>query len=124
MTQLIHDVANDGDTIGGRVNARATGVPAGWGAPVFDKFDADLAKACLSLPACKGFEIGSGFNGARMTGSEHNDLFIRRDGKTQTQSNHAGGTLGESPLGSPIVISCAFKPVSTIFAPRNSHGVW
>ncbi len=120
MTQLIEETRDDGDTVGGVVGCVARGVPAGWGSPVFDKLDADLAKACLSLPACRGFEIGSGFRGTRMRGSEHNDEFTSVDGQVSTATNRAGGTLGGISSGAPIVIRAAFKPVSTHFKTQRT----
>ena len=95
----IDEVKKDGDTIGGVVTCLAKGVPAGWGSPVFGKLEADLARAMLSIPACKGFEIGSGFDGVAMRGSEHNDPLGPKNAST---SNHAGGTLGGMSSGAPI----------------------
>src|SRR5262249_48274522 len=89
-------------------------VPVGLGEPVFDKLSADLGKAMLSINAVKGFEIGSGFAGATMRGSEHNDTFIVVDGKPKLKTNHAGGTLGGISSGADIYFRVAFKPVSTI----------
>ena len=120
MAAAITAAKSDGDTLGGCVSATARGVPSGWGAPVFDKLEADLAKGCLSLPACKGFEIGSGFAGTLMRGSEHNDAFIQIDGDVTTSSNHAGGTLGGITTGNDINIRCAFKPVSTHFKAQTT----
>lgn len=109
------------DTIGGTVRAVARGLPPGWGEPVFDRLEADLAKACLSLPACKGFEVGSGFAGARMRGSAHNDPFVPDgEGGVITTSNHAGGVLGGISTGMPVEIRCAFKPVATHFQPQQT----
>jgi len=90
------------------------GVAAGLGDPVFDKLEADLAKAMLSLPASKGFEIGSGFAATRMKGSEHNDAFVMRDEKVRTASNHSGGVQGGISNGEDIVFRVAFKPTATI----------
>ena len=117
MIEFIKQTKKQGDTIGGVVSAVARHVPAGWGSPVFDKLEADLAKACLSLPACKGFEIGSGFAGVRMKGSEHNDTW---SAPHQWASNHAGGVLAGISNGAPIEIRCAFKPVSTHFKPQTT----
>jgi chorismate synthase len=90
-------------------------VPKGLGAPVFDKIEADLAKGVLSLPASKGFEIGSGFGGTLMTGSEHNDEFYIDDqGQTRTRTNRSGGTQGGITNGENIIIRVAFKPTATI----------
>lgn len=120
MHALIDAARRDGDTVGGVVGCVARGVPAGWGDPVFDKLDADLAKACLSLPACKGFEIGSGFDGTRLRGSAHNDPFVMKAGGVGTATNRAGGVLGGISSGEPIVIRAAFKPVSTHFKPQQT----
>lgn len=120
MGARITAVRADGDTVGGVVGAVARGVPAGWGDPVFDKLDGELAKACLSLPACKGFEIGSGFAGTYMRGSAHNDPFFHDGERVRTRSNRHGGTLGGISSGENVVIRAAFKPVSTIFKPQET----
>jgi chorismate synthase len=121
MAEVIDAVRKDGDTIGGTVYAVARGVPAGWGAPVFDRLEADLGKAVLSLPACKGVEFGSGFAGTQMRGSAHNDPFgIDETGRIVPLSNRAGGTLGGISTGAPITLRCAFKPVSTHFKPQQT----
>ncbi|NUN94009.1 MAG: chorismate synthase, partial [Verrucomicrobiae bacterium] len=99
------------------------GVPAGLGEPVFDKLDADLAKALLSLPACKGFEVGSGFAGATMRGSEHNDRFVRRGGRIRTDTNFSGGIQGGISNGEDLVLRAAFKPVATILRPQRTVDV-
>jgi chorismate synthase len=100
--------------VGGLIECICKGVPAGLGEPVFDKLEADLAKGMLSLPATKGFEIGSGFAGARLKGSEHNDAFRLRDGKVHTTTNLSGGIQGGISNGEPIVFRIAFKPTATI----------
>ncbi len=116
MLTLIKEVQRSGDTIGGVVRCVARGVPAGLGEPVFDKLEADLAKAMLSLPAAKGFESGLGYGSVGMRGSEHNDLFTQDgEGKVQTVTNNSGGIQGGISNGMPITISVAFKPVATIF---------
>lgn len=104
------------DTVGGVVRCVARGVPAGLGEPVFDKLDAELAKAMISLPAAKGFEVGSGFAGTELTGMQHNDRFVPdpRLG-IATQTNRSGGIQGGISNGMPIEISVAFKPVATVF---------
>jgi chorismate synthase len=103
------------DSLGGVVRCIARGVPAGLGEPVFDKLDADLAKAMLSLPAAKGFEIGSGFAGTLLTGSEHNDAFVPgSDGRPRTATNRSGGVQGGISNGEPIELAVAFKPTATI----------
>jgi chorismate synthase len=115
MEAAIDAARKAGDSLGGVVAAVARRVPAGWGEPVFDKLDADLAKAMLSLPACKGFESGSGFAGTRLTGSQHNDPFYRgADGKPHTRTNHSGGVQGGISNGEDIVLRAAFKPTATI----------
>lgn len=114
MISYIEDIKNDGDSIGGVIKSVIRHVPAGLGEPVFDKLPADLGKAMLSINAVKGFEIGSGFNGITMRGSEHNDPFIIKNSKIQTKTNHAGGTLGGISTGADIYFRVAFKPVATI----------
>ena len=114
MTAAIEKARADGDSLGGTIACIARGVPAGLGEPVFDKLEADLAKAMLSLPASKGFEIGSGFAGTRMRGSEHNDAFEIREGKTRTATNRSGGVQGGISNGENIFFRVAFKPTSTI----------
>lgn len=114
MIELIEDVKNQGDSLGGIIRCVIQGVPVGLGEPVFDKIDADLAKAVLSLPACKGFEIGSGFAGTKMLGSQHNDELFKKDAKITSSTNHSGGVQGGISNGEMIYFNCAFKPVSTI----------
>ena len=115
MERQINDARKAGDSLGGVVECVARGVPAGLGAPVFDKLEAELARAMLSLPASKGFEIGSGFAGTRLTGSEHNDPFVPgEDGAPHTSSNRSGGVQGGISNGEPITIRVAFKPTATI----------
>ncbi len=116
MEKRITRLRKEGDSAGGIVEAVVRGCPAGLGDPVFDKLDADLARALMSIPAVKGVEIGSGFSAARMTGSEHNDVFYksRRDHKIHTRTNHSGGILGGISNGEEIVIRVAVKPPSSI----------
>ncbi|MCO6430133.1 MAG: chorismate synthase [Deltaproteobacteria bacterium] len=115
MIKLIEEVRDEGDSVGGVICGLIRNVPAGLGEPVFDKISADLGKAMLSINAVKGFEIGSGFAGTLLKGSEHNDPFIP-DGqrKIRTSSNRAGGVLGGITTGEDIVFRVAFKPVATI----------
>jgi len=120
MEERIKSVRSQGDTCGGVVRCVARGVPAGWGEPVFDKLEADLAKAMLSLPACKGFESGSGYAGTRMRGSTHNDVFEPSEAGVVTRTNHSGGIQGGISNGMPILISAAFKPVATIFREQDT----
>ena len=114
MIALIQSVRTDGDSVGGIIECVIRGLPAGLGEPVFDKLEADLAKAMLSLPASKGFEIGSGFASTRMKGSEHNDAFEVRDEKVRTTTNNSGGVQGGISNGEDIFFRVAFKPTSTI----------
>lgn len=115
MTAAIEDARRDGDSLGGVISCVARNVPAGLGEPVFDKMEADLAKAMLSLPAAKGFEVGSGFGGTLLTGLAHNDPFLPGpDGRPVTASNRSGGVQGGITNGAPIVIRIAFKPTATI----------
>ncbi len=114
MEKLVREVLSAKDSIGGVVSCVYRNVPAGWGEPVFDKLDAMLAKAMLSLPATKGFEIGSGFAGTQLRGSQHNDPFVRKGDRLGTVTNHAGGMLGGISNGESILFRVAFKPVATI----------
>lgn len=114
MMNAIDRARRERDSLGGVVSALTQGVPAGWGEPVFDKLEAELAKAMMSLPASKGFEIGSGFAGTRMTGSEHNDEFYLHQGKVRTRTNRSGGVQGGISNGEPIYFRVAFKPTATI----------
>lgn len=114
MERRIDDARRRGDSLGGVVACVARGVPAGLGEPVFDKLEADLAKAVLSLPASKGFEIGSGFAGTRQTGIEHNDPFVPGPKGPRTRTNRSGGVQGGITNGEDVVIRVAFKPTATI----------
>lgn len=114
MIERIKQVRSAGDSVGGVIECRVRGVPPGLGEPVFDRLEADLAKAMLSLPATKGFEVGSGFAGARLRGSEHNDLFETREGRVRTVTNRSGGVQGGISNGEEIVFRVAFKPTATI----------
>jgi len=114
MIRAIEQARADGDSLGGIIECVIRGVPPGLGEPVFDKLEADLAKAMLSLPATKGFEIGSGFAASTMKGSEHNDPFEIRDGEVRTTSNHSGGVQGGISNGESIIFRVAFKPTATI----------
>lgn len=114
MIETIEAIRKEGDSVGGIIAAVARNVPAGWGEPVFDKLEADLAKALLSLPACKGFESGLGFRSVGMRGSQHNDPFRMSDGKVATTQNNSGGIQGGISNGMPVTIRAAFKPTATI----------
>ncbi|MEA2553250.1 MAG: chorismate synthase [Fimbriimonadaceae bacterium] len=121
MIEHIEEVRKAGDSVGGVVACVARGVPAGWGEPVFDKLEADLAKALLSLPACKGFESGDGFAGTEITGGEHNDEFYADDDKrVYTPSNRSGGIQGGISNGQPIFVRAAFKPTATIMHEQHT----
>jgi chorismate synthase len=114
MRQTVMDALADQDSVGGIVTCICRNVPVGLGEPIFDKIDALLAHAMLSIPACKGFEIGSGFSGAAMRGSEHNDPFVQKGDRLGTTTNYSGGVQGGISNGEPIVFRAAFKPVATI----------
>ncbi|MBP9599711.1 MAG: chorismate synthase, partial [Desulfobacter sp.] len=114
MEALVLKAKEEKDSIGGVVSCVCTNVPAGLGEPVFDKLEALLAHAMLSIPATKGFEIGSGFAGAQMRGSLHNDPFVVKDGRLGTTSNFSGGIQGGISNGEPIMFRVAFKPPATI----------
>ena len=121
MVEAIEQARKDGDSLGGLVECVIRNVPPGLGEPVFDKLDADLAKAMISLPAAKGFEIGSGFAGTRLTGRAHNDAFeIGADGLPHTVTNHSGGIQGGISNGESIVLRVAFKPTATIASPQKT----
>jgi chorismate synthase len=111
---LLKKLKSEGDTTGGIITCHIKGIPVGLGEPVFDKLQADLAKAMLSINAVKGFEYGSGFAGSAMKGSQHNDPFIVEDGKIRTATNYSGGTQGGISNGEEIYFRVAFKPVSTL----------
>lgn len=119
MRELIQKASAEGDSLGGVIEFRVEGLPAGLGDPVYEKVEANLAKAMLGLPATKGFEIGEGFNAALMQGSTHNDAFINDNG-VKTQTNHAGGTLGGITTGMPLIGRVAFKPTSSIKKAQQS----
>jgi chorismate synthase len=123
MIALIDRARTDGDSLGGVIEAVARHVPAGLGEPVFDKLHADLGKALLSIPACKGFEVGSGFAGTRMRGSEHNDIFYTENGRIRTRTNRSGGIQGGISNGEDIIVRAAFKPVATILREQETVDV-
>ncbi len=121
MIALIEDVREANDSVGGVVQGVIKGLPVGLGEPVFDKLPADLAKGMMSINAVKGFEIGSGFGGVSMRGSQHNDEFYIDDkGDVRTRTNHAGGTLGGISNGETVYFRVAIKPVSTISQPQRT----
>jgi chorismate synthase len=120
MVQRIEEARADGDSVGGLITCRIQGIPAGLGEPVFDRLEADLAKAMLSLPATKGFEIGSGFEGTKLKGSQHNDAYILKDGKVGTRTNRSGGVQGGISDGEEIFFNVAFKATATIMKPQDT----
>lgn len=121
MITLIDGVRKNGDTIGGRISTVIKNVPVGLGEPVFDKLHADLAKAMMSINAVHGFEYGSGFEGSKMLGSEHNDIFLKtEDNKIVTHTNYSGGIQGGISNGMDITFRTAFKPVATIMRDQDS----
>ncbi|MCX8109267.1 MAG: chorismate synthase [Verrucomicrobiae bacterium] len=124
MISLVEEIRDKGDTVGGIIETVVRGVPPGWGEPVFDRLEADLAKAMLSLPATKGFEIGSGFASVKMTGTQHNDPFFIKDGRVRTLTNKSGGIQGGISNGETIFFRVAFKPVATIRAEQKTVDVY
>lgn len=120
MIERIKAARADGDSVGGVIKCRIQNVPAGLGEPVFDRLEADLAKAMLSLPATKGFEIGSGFAGTLLSGLRHNDAFEKRDGRVRTTTNNSGGVQGGISNGEDIVFRVAFKPTATVMRAQRT----
>lgn len=120
MTELIKAMRSEGNSIGGIVECVVRGMPVGLGMPVFDKLDAELAKAMMSLPATKGFEIGSGFAGTQLTGREHNDPFYMEGDRVRTRTNRSGGVQGGISNGEPLVFRTAFKPTATIMTEQDT----
>jgi len=114
MVQRIKEMRSKGDSVGGLIECRVRNLPVGLGVPVFDRLEADLAKAMLSLPATKGFEVGSGFEGTLKLGSQHNDVFVSKDGKIGTATNRSGGVQGGISNGEELIFRVAFKPTATI----------
>ena len=120
MESLIEDIKKDGDTVGGIITCVIEGSPTGLGEPVFRKLHADLGHAMLNINACKGFEYGSGFEGTKLKGSEHNDIFEQDGEVVITKTNHSGGIQGGISNGMPIYFRVAFKPVSTIMKDQRT----
>ena len=120
MIDHIKAVRADGNSVGGVIECVIRGCPPGLGEPIFDKLEADLAKAMLSIPATKGFEIGSGFAGTRLTGREHNDAFVMENGRVRTTTNRSGGIQGGISNGEHIVFRVAFKPTATIMSSQQT----
>ena len=124
MIEQIKEARKDGDSLGGVIEAVARNVPPGLGDPVFDKLEADLAKAMLSLPASKGFEVGSGFGGVNMRGSQHNDPFYKEGSVIRTRTNYSGGVQGGISNGENIIIRVAFKPTATIMKAQETVDIY
>jgi chorismate synthase len=120
MISRIEDAAKDKDTVGGVITGVAKGVPAGWGEPVFNKLHADLGFAMLGINAVKGFEYGSGFEGTKLSGSEHNDVFIRSKQGVRTKTNNSGGIQGGISNGEDVYFNVAFKPIATLLKEQQT----
>src|SRR3989441_11567220 len=123
MITAVEAARKDGDSLGGVVTCAVRGCPAGWGEPVFDRLEADLAKAVLSLPASKGFEIGSGFAGTDLRGSQHNDEFYMKGDQVRTRTNRSGGGQGGITNGETIYFPVPFKPTATILKEERAGSV-
>lgn len=120
MIERIKAVRSEGDSVGGVIECRVRGLPVGLGEPVFDRLEADLGKAMLSLPATKAFEIGSGFLGTMLRGSEHNDAFEMREGRVRTATNRSGGVQGGISNGEELVFRVGFKPTATLLRSQKT----
>jgi chorismate synthase len=120
MVVRIEEAGRDHDTVGGTISCVIKGVPAGWGVPVFNKLHADLGFAMLGINAVKGFEYGSGFEGTKLSGSEHNDIFVNENGTVKTVTNHSGGIQGGISNGQDIYFSVAFKPIATLLKEQKT----
>lgn len=120
MIARIEEAAKDRDTVGGIITGVIKGVPAGWGEPVFNKLHADLGFAMLGINAVKGFEYGSGFEGVKLKGSEHNDVFLQTSEGIRTETNHSGGIQGGISNGEDIYFKVAFKPIATILKEQQT----
>jgi len=120
MIARIEEAGKNHDTVGGTIVCIIKGVPAGWGSPVFNKLHADLGFAMLGINAVKGFEYGSGFEGTKLSGSAHNDVFIKEDGIVKTATNHSGGIQGGISNGQDIYLKVAFKPIATLLKEQKT----
>jgi len=123
MVELIEEHRSAGDSVGGIVLGVVRGLPVGWGEPVFDRMEADLGKAMMSLPASKGFDVGSGFDGVTLTGREHNDAFRSEGGQVRTVTNRSGGIQGGITNGETVYFRVAFKPVATVMHEQDTVDV-
>ena len=120
MIARIEEAGRNHDTVGGIISCIIQGIPAGWGEPVFNKLHADLGFAMLGINAVKGFEYGSGFDGTRLSGSEHNDVFIKTKNGVRTKTNHSGGIQGGISNGEDIYFNVAFKPIATLLKEQHT----
>ncbi len=120
MISRIEAAAKDRDTVGGVITGVVNGVPAGWGEPVFNKLHSDLGGAMLGINAVKGFEYGSGFEGTKLSGSQHNDVFVPANGGIRTKTNNSGGIQGGISNGEDIYFNVAFKPIATLLKEQNT----
>jgi len=120
MIECIEQAGRNHDTVGGTIMGVVTGIPSGWGSPVFHKLHADLGFAMLGINAVKGFEYGSGFEGTKLSGSEHNDVFVAEGGKVRTLTNHSGGIQGGISNGQDIYFKVAFKPIATLLKEQKT----
>jgi chorismate synthase len=123
MIEAVEAARKAGNSLGGVVTCAVRGCPPGWGEPVFDRLEADLAKGMLSLPASKGFEIGSGFAGTDLTGLEHNDAFYMEGERVRTRTNHSGGVQGGITNGETVYFRVAFKPTATVMREQETVSV-
>lgn len=123
MIACIEEAGRNYDTVGGTIVCVIKGVPAGWGSPVFNKLHADLGFAMLGINAVKGFEYGSGFEGTKLNGSQHNDIFVKEDGVVKTLTNHSGGIQGGISNGEDIYMKVAFKPIATLLKEQRTIDV-
>jgi chorismate synthase len=120
MISRIEEAGRNNDTVGGTIMCVIQGVPAGWGSPVFNKLHADLGFAMLGINAVKGFEYGSGFDGTKLSGSEHNDVFVNESGTVKTITNNSGGIIGGISNGQDIYFNVAFKPIATLLKEQRT----
>jgi chorismate synthase len=120
MIAAVEQARKDGDSLGGTITCAVRGCPPGWGEPVFDRLEADLAKAMMALPATKGFEIGSGFAGTDLGGKAHNDEFYMDGDRVRTRTNRSGGVQGGITNGETVYFRVAFKPTATIMREQKT----
>jgi len=123
MIELVKKMRSEGNSVGGVIECVVRNCPVGLGSPVFGKLDGELARGMMSLPATKGFEIGSGFAGTQLTGAEHNDPFFMEEGRVRTSSNRSGGVQGGISNGEDLVFRIAFKPTATIMSSQKTVSI-